>query len=201
MLETDVISLGQPNVARKIHEFREALGSMLAFDYGPWETFCTWTFKPKEAQDKRGRVIPDTEIPLSPSTAEREFKRVMKWPCFRSTGWFFVTEPHKDRNVVHVHSLHKAASHITWRMIHAFWLEKYGRFRSDPVTAKKDPGFYLAKNIQWSYLTKTIDDGLWGFSNSCSWIRSPATLKQQMGIETGGSELEDFRIKHTECAL
>lgn len=202
-MEDDALTLGQPHVSQRVKDYRRELTQMLEFWYGPWQTFCTWTFAPKPKHDKFGWVIPDTEIPLSPAVAEREFLRMMKWKTFRSTGYFYVTEPHQFRNVTHVHSLHKAADHIWWKSIHAFWLEKYGRFKSQPITEKRGVAFYMAKDIQWSYMTKTIEDGLWGFSPSCKWIRGPAASMETRSenFELRGSQQLDFQFKHTACAL
>ena len=170
------LELTAPDPSKPVAEFREKLTTMLSFWYGPWETFCTWTFKPRDYYDKHGRHHPDREVRLGPATAEREFLRVMKWKQFRSTGYFYVVEPHKFRDAVHVHSLHKAADHIRWSLIHKYWHKEYGRFRSERITTSRTVNYYLTKSIQWSYLTKAIDDGLWNFSKSCQWILAPATL-------------------------
>jgi len=187
------LELTAPDVPEEVARYREDLTQMLSFWYGPWETFCTWTFRPRDYIDKVGRHHPDREVRLGAGTAEREFLRVMKWKQFRSTGYFYVVEPHKFRDAVHIHSLHKAADHIHWKLIYQYWFKEYGRFRSEPVTRARDVNYYLTKSIQWSYLTKAIDDGLWGFSKSCQWILSPAThfnFKPEIPVASTGELFE-----------
>jgi len=160
-----MMELVQPNLPKQVLEFRSGLAEMIGL-YGPWDTFCTWTFRPKyDYKDD------EKEVPLYGQTAQRHFLKVMNWPCFRKTGWMFVVEPHKNRKATHVHSLHRYASHITWKLIWGFWYEKYGRFQSEKVRRDRGAGYYMGKEVQWSYMSKTVDDGLWGFSPFMKYAR------------------------------
>ena len=175
------MDLTAPALAPKVLAFREGLARMISL-YGPWDTFVTWTFRPKyDAKDEQ------KEVPIYGHTAERNFRRVMNWPCFRKTGWMFVVEPHKNRRATHVHSLHRYASHITWKLIWRHWFEKFGRFQSEPVRRDRGAGFYMGKEVQWSYMSKTIDDGLWGFSPMMKYARHcPAEFLEREQCEAMG---------------